>query len=571
MITGLAFVSSDQVIVGCDGSELCELLITPGLDARGSFTRLPPWRSSPGPIEALSAVAVNPASGAIWVLTSGSLPQLFKAHGNTTIQLPDFLRPASAWSWDDLECRGLRSSGMSALSFTPDGLHAVSTSRWSLFQDGGQRSGSGWQLRLHFWRTTASKHPEQLVYSRSYRYATSPRPHGRRTGDRGDRDGVVGLAALTASSLLLLESEDDAATLVYHVEVAFGEDVDGCVSLLKCPVGSPRKRLIHRADGRATGFACLAPSPASSGGPTRCLLAVSVGDTSSRLIELSVNASALRYHHPWEPSIGVDDGSSSRLLAARRVALAIGGATSVVVLCLLTYLRACARRAARARASDRATLPPPPPALPPLPHLWQRRYVLATVVLNAAVLGGAPFGYAAAALMFKKEGLFSSGCSCGGSCDAQEERLARVSTLGFAATIGCRLIWGKLLDRFGPKLTCTSAGLLVAVGFLLCASASDDAVIAGWTLAAAGGGGVHVAGFHVSSARTRRLEPRQAIPSGGIGADLTPPPCPSRRAQTCGGARKLCRRASPLPSMRERSSFPCCSSSTSLAMCRSPR
>jgi hypothetical protein len=70
-------------------------------------------------------------------------------------------------------------------------------------------------------------------------------------------------------------------------------------------------------------------------------------------------------------------------------------------------------------------------------------------MLNSFLVGGVTFGFSGMSLILREEGTYAEQCSCGSFCAAEKEKLALVSTVGFAVAIGSRLFIGLLLDTKG--------------------------------------------------------------------------------------------------------------------------
>ena len=100
-------------------------------------------------------------------------------------------------------------------------------------------------------------------------------------------------------------------------------------------------------------------------------------------------------------------------------------------------------------------------------------YILASSVVNSTFLGALVFGFIGLVLILRRTGVFVEVNSCRSFCVGQQEKLALLSTVGFAASIGSRLFAGHFLDRFGPKITSVCAGSISSVGLLLIATTGD--------------------------------------------------------------------------------------------------
>mmetsp|Transcript_6881 Transcript_6881/g.15208 ORF Transcript_6881/g.15208 Transcript_6881/m.15208 type:complete len:1147 (+) Transcript_6881:201-3641(+) len=154
-----------------------------------------------------------------------------------------------------------------------------------------------------------------------------------------------------------------------------------------------------------------------------------------------------------------------------------------------------------------------------------KEYVLASAVTNSCLLGGIVFGFPGLVLILRREGVFSEVCSCGVYCSGQQEQMAILSTIGFAAAIGSRLFAGIFLDKFGPKLTAVLSGLVSFAGLLLLATAKDvtaldERITPAWIILAVGGSSMHLTSFHVTNLQKDAAEKRKAslAVSAGFGA-----------------------------------------------------
>ena len=113
----------------------------------------------------------------------------------------------------------------------------------------------------------------------------------------------------------------------------------------------------------------------------------------------------------------------------------------------------------------------------------------------------------------------------------QQEKMALLSTIGFASAIGSRLFAGLFLDRFGPKITSFLSGILSITGLLLMATARDiqqlsDIITPAWVVLATGGSAMHLTSFHVTNLQIDKDKKKQAsvyITAGFGGGSLILP------------------------------------------------
>lgn len=96
--------------------------------------------------------------------------------------------------------------------------------------------------------------------------------------------------------------------------------------------------------------------------------------------------------------------------------------------------------------------------------------VIACVItaLNAGIL----FGWQAAVLLLTDSGVFSEGCVSKngtkiGPCASRDDKFQLIFTIASSLSLTCPLLWGHLLDTWGPKKTVSLCLFLVGTGLLL--------------------------------------------------------------------------------------------------------
>ena len=142
-----------------------------------------------------------------------------------------------------------------------------------------------------------------------------------------------------------------------------------------------------------------------------------------------------------------------------------------------------------------------------------RALVYGVAVVVSLLSSGVVFGWPSLLVILQREGVFMELCDDGESdCSARLLRLSGVFSAAFFSLLASRLVFGVVLDKFGPKV-CSVCGLLCcALGAALFAVASSTSGVEtfeiGYGLLGFGGPGVHVSSFHLSNLfakRKRRL------------------------------------------------------------------
>ncbi len=120
------------------------------------------------------------------------------------------------------------------------------------------------------------------------------------------------------------------------------------------------------------------------------------------------------------------------------------------------------------------------------------------------------FGYAAIKPVLIQEGVYSQFCErdefimgeLGRTCYEQEIRLNLMFTTAAVATNVCALPVGTVLDRYGPRVSGIVGSILLTIGALLMAFATQlpfDAYIPGYLFLALGGPFVFISSFQLSN------------------------------------------------------------------------
>ncbi|KAL9599555.1 MAG: hypothetical protein Q9179_003516 [Wetmoreana sp. 5 TL-2023] len=137
-----------------------------------------------------------------------------------------------------------------------------------------------------------------------------------------------------------------------------------------------------------------------------------------------------------------------------------------------------------------------------------RRLVqVATAVVYCLFAAGIVFGYAALKPVLLNEGVYRDNCpeariSTDDTCYEQEIRLNFMFTTAAVATNICALPVGTVLDRYGPRISGIIGSLLLAIGALFFAFASQapfDGYIPGYLFLALGGPFVFISSFQLSN------------------------------------------------------------------------
>lgn len=152
---------------------------------------------------------------------------------------------------------------------------------------------------------------------------------------------------------------------------------------------------------------------------------------------------------------------------------------------------------------------------------------VSTAVIYCLFAAGTVFGYAAIKPVLIKEGVYSDFCTAeesydsGGTCYEQElrynghdwrikycclsminNRLNFMFTTAAVATNVCALPVGTILDKYGPRVSGISGSILLAIGALLLAFASQlpfDGYIPGYLFLALGGPFIFISSFQLSN------------------------------------------------------------------------
>ena len=134
-------------------------------------------------------------------------------------------------------------------------------------------------------------------------------------------------------------------------------------------------------------------------------------------------------------------------------------------------------------------------------------------VIYCLFSAGVVFGYAALKPVLVKEGVYRELCNVrvevieidgGGlrTCYEQEIRLNLMFTTAAVVTNVCALPVGTVLDKYGPEISGIIGSVLLAIGSLLMAFASEapfDAYIPGYVFLALGGPFVFISSFQLSN------------------------------------------------------------------------
>ncbi|KAL8686191.1 MAG: hypothetical protein Q9218_007282 [Villophora microphyllina] len=137
-----------------------------------------------------------------------------------------------------------------------------------------------------------------------------------------------------------------------------------------------------------------------------------------------------------------------------------------------------------------------------------RRLVqVATAVIYCLFAAGIVFGYAALKPVLLDEGVYKENCpkfrtSADEPCYEQEIRLNLMFTTAAVATNVCALPVGALLDRYGPRVCGLIGSILLAIGALFFAFASQapfDGYVPGYFFLALGGPFVFISSFQLSN------------------------------------------------------------------------
>lgn len=128
-------------------------------------------------------------------------------------------------------------------------------------------------------------------------------------------------------------------------------------------------------------------------------------------------------------------------------------------------------------------------------------------VLYCLFAAGVVFGYAALKPVLVAEGVYKDKCTPQEIedgvwvCYEQELRLNLMFTIAAVSTNVCALPLGTLLDRYGPRAASIVGTVLLFVGSLLMAFASEsfDAYIPGYLFLALGGPCVFIPSFQLSN------------------------------------------------------------------------
>lgn len=441
------------------------------------------------------------------------------------VALPPEMLWDGQWYWDSSQCHGTRHlAGLESLCFSRDFSHAITLNQNAFYQDGDKPTAThGSHVRFNFWRHHANG---TLTYERSHRYEASRIRDAPAVSTANQHNAVVAVEALSDTHYLVLEEQEVAdptrpdgrrsSSQLFLVIIPANESVDGCASLLDCDVQVPKKLLLFRSEGVADDMT-YGPDVTAQDGSTRRSLVLcydSDFEYDSVFLKLSLDEAALlRITNISDAEAYVNnDEDAGKLLSRRRASLygASGGFLVLVALMWIAWMWS-----ERGQADEKADLGG---------SVALRAYAKWSCIFNSFLLGGVVFGFPSAVLMFRERGIFAADCACGTNCQTQKEAFALVSVLGFSCNIGCRLLWGKVLDTCGPKITSFLTGFLCTVGFSLLAAATsegyDAALMPGWCLMAAAGGGMHMAGFQVSNlyAKSKRLKRKaSAALSAGFG------------------------------------------------------
>ncbi|KAI9791281.1 MAG: hypothetical protein M1816_004062 [Peltula sp. TS41687] len=130
-------------------------------------------------------------------------------------------------------------------------------------------------------------------------------------------------------------------------------------------------------------------------------------------------------------------------------------------------------------------------------------------VIYCLLAAGIVFGYAALKPVLISEGVYRDRCTPeerekhARTCYGQELRLNLMFTIAAVASNVCALPVGTILDRYGPRIAGIIGGLLVALGCITFAFASDlpfDAYISGYLFLSLGGPFVFIPAYQLSNA-----------------------------------------------------------------------
>ncbi|EKX40029.1 hypothetical protein GUITHDRAFT_164760 [Guillardia theta CCMP2712] len=151
---------------------------------------------------------------------------------------------------------------------------------------------------------------------------------------------------------------------------------------------------------------------------------------------------------------------------------------------------------------------------------FSRNFLVAFGFLQSVSCSGIIIGYTAISDALKSIGEYSDLCSSGVTgCSSQALRFSLFYIIGSSCLFGSFIINGSILDNFGPKFS-TCLGLLVSgTGFVLLAVSQSngfDAFAPAFGMIGAGGPGVHLSLFHISTLYEPRV--RGTIKSYFLGA-----------------------------------------------------
>lgn len=306
---------------------------------------------------------------------------------------------------------------------------------------------------------------------------------------------------------------------IFYVKVNFNDTVDHCDSLADCAdVDVPVKRhLLRRDHPYEMSDIAWGPSVERNGAalPT---IAIAFEDANAIgvLMELyMIDAANLEIEPLWDArkdsSAFIRQRSSVLLTAC--LLFAIG-----LILQFWWVRRDIAKKASEERGDGHQ-------AEGRSRKLGYKDYVLVSAVANSCLLGGIVFGLPGLVMILRREGVHAEMCSCGVYCAGQQEQMAMLSTLGFAAAISSRLFAGLFMDKFGPKITAVVSGLVSVFGLILLATAKDvslltERITPAWIILAVGGSSMHLTSFHVTNLQGDPADKRKAslFISAGFGA-----------------------------------------------------
>lgn len=400
----------------------------------------------------------------------------------------------------------------------------------------------GSQTRVLYWNVLNSTcSNNQVEYSHSFRYETGRKEIQQFQKGAHHVKGVFAALALAPNELLVSDTEFfegfgryEYLTDVFYVKYDDDATVDHCDSLTDCDVPLPEKRHVIRRhhDYELSGITWGPIVEKDGMNHSTLVMSFEDDDLVGVLMEQYIfDPEKLALEPLWENNISSDD-----FLIKRYVAVGIGMALFLLGILLQHYW--LHRKKIQSNGGNNQTVDTSrqqdstvEEPVTKFCGIDYRTYIIASATLNSCLLGGVVFGYPGLVLILRQEGVYAENCSCGTFCSGQQEQFAMLSTIGFAVGIGSRLFGGIFLDKFGPKITSTLAGLLCFSAFLLLATAQDSeqlsqVVQTAWVVLALGGATIHLTSFHTTNLQRDKASKGQAsvyISAGFGGGSLVLP------------------------------------------------